>query len=36
MSIADFRLQGNKSKMPDVGQASRHPADAVFLVLILS
>jgi hypothetical protein len=36
MSIADFQLQGNKSKMPDVAQASRHPARVVSLVCFIA
>jgi hypothetical protein len=36
MSIADFRLQGNKSKMPDVAQSSRHPARVVSLVCFIA
>ena len=35
ISIADFRLQGNKSRMPDVAQASRHPARVVSLVCLI-
>ena len=34
ISIADFRLQGNKSKMPDVRARDRHPARVVSLNFI--
>jgi len=36
MSIVDFGLQGNKRKMPDVAQASRHPARVVSLVYFIA